>query len=31
MLDAVLGLINIEQNEIVKIFTVAAVVFMPPR
>ena len=27
---AVLGLINIEQNEIVKIFTVAAVVFMPP-
>ncbi len=30
MLDAVLGLINIEQNEIVKIFTVAAVVFMPP-
>ncbi len=30
MLDAVLGLINIEQNEIVKIFTVMAVVFMPP-
>lgn len=30
MLDAVLGLINIEQNEIVKIFTVAVVVFMPP-
>ncbi|MEG0024521.1 MAG: magnesium transporter CorA family protein [Akkermansia sp.] len=30
MLDAVLGLINIEQNEIVKIFTVAAVIFMPP-
>lgn len=30
MLDAVLGLINIEQNEIVKIFTVAATIFMPP-
>ena len=30
MLDATLGLINIEQNEIVKIFTVAAVIFMPP-
>ncbi len=30
MLDAVLGLINIEQNEIVKIFTVASVIFMPP-
>ncbi len=29
MLDAVLGLINIEQNEIVKIFTVASVIFMP--
>lgn len=27
--DASLGLINIEQNEIVKIFSVAAVVFMP--
>ena len=27
--DAALGLINIEQNEIVKIFSVAAVVFMP--
>lgn len=30
MLDATLGLINIEQNQIVKIFTVAAVIFMPP-
>lgn len=30
MLDATLGLINIEQNQIVKIFTVASVIFMPP-
>ena len=30
MLDATLGLINIEQNAIVKIFTVASVVFLPP-
>jgi len=30
MLDATLGLINIEQNEIVKIFTVASVIFLPP-
>lgn len=30
MLDAVLGFINIEQNEIIKIFSVAAVIFMPP-
>jgi magnesium transporter len=30
MLDATLGLINIEQNSIVKIFTVAAVIFLPP-
>lgn len=30
MLDATLGLINIEQNAIVKIFTVAAVIFLPP-
>lgn len=30
MLDATLGLINIEQNTIVKIFTVAAVIFLPP-
>jgi magnesium transporter len=30
LLDAALGLINIEQNAIIKIFSVAAVVFMPP-
>jgi magnesium transporter len=30
LLDATLGLINIEQNTIIKIFTVAAVFFMPP-
>jgi len=30
LLDAVLGLINIEQNAIIKIFSVAAVVFLPP-
>ena len=30
LLDAVLGLINIEQNGIIKIFSVAAVVFLPP-
>jgi magnesium transporter len=30
MLDAALGLINIEQNAIIKIFSVAAVVFLPP-
>ncbi|MBC8126007.1 MAG: magnesium transporter CorA family protein [Gloeobacteraceae cyanobacterium ES-bin-144] len=30
MLDATLGLINIEQNAIVKIFSVAAVIFLPP-
>ncbi len=30
MLDAVLGLINIEQNDIVKIFTIMSVVFLPP-
>jgi magnesium transporter len=29
-LDATLGLINIEQNAIIKIFTVAAVAFLPP-
>ncbi|MFI5134399.1 MAG: magnesium/cobalt transporter CorA [Chitinophagales bacterium] len=28
--DTFLGLINIEQNKIIKIFTVAAVVFLPP-
>jgi magnesium transporter len=30
LLDASLGLINIEQNAIIKIFSIAAVVFMPP-
>lgn len=30
LLDASLGLINIEQNAIIKIFSVAAVVFLPP-
>lgn len=30
LLDATLGLISIEQNSIVKIFTVAAVIFLPP-
>lgn len=30
MLDATLGLISIEQNSIVKIFSVAAVIFLPP-
>lgn len=30
LLDATLGLINIEQNGIIKIFSVAAVVFLPP-
>jgi magnesium transporter len=30
LLDATLGLINIQQNAIIKIFSVAAVVFMPP-
>ncbi|WP_111733282.1 magnesium transporter CorA family protein [Roseovarius amoyensis] len=30
MLDAALGLINIEQNAIIKIFSVAAVAFLPP-
>lgn len=29
LLDAILGMINIEQNAIIKIFSVAAVVFMP--
>ncbi len=29
-LDATLGMINIEQNSIIKIFSVAAVVFLPP-
>jgi magnesium transporter len=30
LLDAALGLINIEQNSIIKIFSVAAVAFLPP-
>jgi magnesium transporter len=30
MLDAVLGLINLEQNNIIKIFSVVAVMFLPP-
>jgi magnesium transporter len=30
LLDATLGLINLEQNQIIKIFTVAAVAFLPP-
>jgi magnesium transporter len=30
LLDATLGLINIEQNAIIKIFSVVAVVFLPP-
>lgn len=30
LLDATLGLINIQQNAIIKIFSVAAVVFLPP-
>ncbi|MDA4633626.1 magnesium transporter, partial [Escherichia coli] len=30
LLDTVVGLISIEQNAIIKIFSVAAVAFMPP-
>jgi magnesium transporter len=30
LLDALLGMINIEQNAIIKIFSVVAVVFLPP-
>ncbi len=30
LLDATLGMVNIEQNNIIKIFSVAAVVFLPP-
>lgn len=30
LLDATLGLINIEQNAIIKIFSVVAVIFLPP-
>ena len=30
LLDAVLGIINVEQNAIIKTFTVASVALMPP-
>jgi magnesium transporter len=30
LLDTVVGLVSVEQNAIIKIFSVAAVVFMPP-
>jgi magnesium transporter len=30
LLDATLGMISVEQNKIIKVFTVAAAVFMPP-
>jgi magnesium transporter len=30
LLDATLGMISIEQNAIIKIFSVAAVIFLPP-
>jgi magnesium transporter len=30
LLDAMLGVVNIQQNNIIKIFSVAAVVFLPP-
>lgn len=30
LLDATLGMINIEQNNIIKIFSIASVVFLPP-
>ena len=30
LLDATLGLINVEQNQIIKILSVAAVVLLPP-
>lgn len=30
LLDATLGMLNVEQNKIIKVFTVAAVLFMPP-
>ncbi|MGG2474262.1 CorA family divalent cation transporter, partial [Rhizobium sp. BR5] len=30
LLDASLGIINIEQNGIIKIFSIASVVFLPP-
>ena len=30
LLDASLGIINVEQNAIIKIFSIASVVFLPP-
>ena len=30
MQDAVIGIVNIEQNNIIKIFSIAAVAMMPP-
>jgi magnesium transporter len=30
LLDATLGMLSIEQNDIIKIFTIAAVIFLPP-
>ena len=30
LLDAMLGLVNLEQNNIIKLFSVMAVIFMPP-
>jgi magnesium transporter len=30
LLDAMLGVVNLEQNTIIKIFSIAAVIFMPP-
>jgi magnesium transporter len=30
LLDALLGIVSIKQNDIIKIFSIAAVVFMPP-
>ena len=30
LLDATLGFINLQQNQIIKIFSVAAVIFLPP-
>jgi len=30
VLDAMLGVVSLQQNNIIKIFSVAAVVFMPP-
>ncbi len=30
LMDALLGMINLEQNKIIKIFSIAAVIFLPP-